>query len=172
LAKKYPDIGVRVSIEGLSEVNDQLRGRKGGFDRGIPTLTELHRLGLKDIGFGQTLSDQNAHDLVPLYEPARWMKMEFATAVLHNSFYFHKSDNDIVDKEKVIDNLLKLIQRQLEENSSKSWFRAYFNLGLINYIKGNKRMLACEAGSVNFFINKNPHDSRNLLSNIDNSVTI
>lgn len=40
----------------------------------------------------------------------------------------------------------------MKENSPKSWFRAFFNLGLINYIQGGKRMLPCEAGTANFFI--------------------
>lgn len=30
--------------------------------------------------------------------------------------------------------------------------RAWFNMGLINYIEGGRRMLPCEAGSANFFI--------------------
>lgn len=34
----------------------------------------------------------------------------------------------------------------------KSWFRAYFNMGLINYIHDNQRLLPCEAGLVNFFV--------------------
>ena len=40
----------------------------------------------------------------------------------------------------------------MKENHPKSWFRAFFNLGLINYIRGNPRMLPCEAGTANFFI--------------------
>ena len=37
-------------------------------------------------------------------------------------------------------------------SSEESWFRARFNMGLINYIEGGRRMLPCEAGSANFFI--------------------
>ena len=51
LAEKYPKIGIRISIEGLSRKNDELRGREGGFDKGLRTLLELKRMGLKDIGF-------------------------------------------------------------------------------------------------------------------------
>ena len=31
LAEKFPNIGIRISIEGLSQKNDELRGRQGGF---------------------------------------------------------------------------------------------------------------------------------------------
>lgn len=152
LAKKYPQIGYRISIEGLSCKNDELRGRAGGFDKGLRTLLELHRLGIKDIGFGITVSNNNSADMLDLYELNRNLKMQFATASFHNSFYFHKYDNKVTNIDEVCGNFDELIQRLMKENSPKSWFRAFFNLGLINYIKGGRRMLPCEAGSENFFI--------------------
>jgi radical SAM protein with 4Fe4S-binding SPASM domain len=80
------------------------------------------------------------------------MGMEFATAAFHNSYYFHKEDNLISNKEEVCNDFRQLIEWQLKENNPKSWFRAWFNMGLINYIEGGRRMLPCEAGSANFFI--------------------
>jgi radical SAM protein with 4Fe4S-binding SPASM domain len=152
LAGKYPNIGIRISIEGLSTINDYLRGRDSGFDRGLKTLLNLRRMGIKDIGFGITVSNNNSEDMLELYELSRNLNMEFATASYHNSFYFHKSTNEITNKEEVTNNFYELIDRLLKEKSPKSWFRAFFNLGLINYIEGNRRFLPCEAGSVNFFI--------------------
>lgn len=57
LAEKYPKIGIRISIEGMRDKNDELRGRSGGFDKGVGILRELKRMGLKDIGFGITVSN-------------------------------------------------------------------------------------------------------------------
>jgi radical SAM protein with 4Fe4S-binding SPASM domain len=152
LAEKFPNIGIRVSIEGLPIMNDQLRGREGGFDKGLRTLLTLKEMGVKDIGFGQTVSNKNSHDLIPLYELSKSLGMEFATASFHNSYYFHKDDNYVTNKDEVIANFHQLIERMLREKSPKSWYRAFFNLGLINYIKGKPRMLPCEAGTANFFI--------------------
>ena len=152
LAEKFPKIGIRVSIEGLSTINDYLRGRDSGFDRGLKTLFGLRRLGVKDIGFGITVSNDNSADMLELYELSKNLKMEFATASYHNSYYFHKDDNVVTNKDAVTENFWELIDRLLKENSPKSWFRAFFNLGLINYIQGNRRLLPCEAGTVNFFI--------------------
>ena len=152
LAKRFPNIGIRVSIEGLEAKNDELRGRETGFKRGIATLEGLRKLGIKDIGFGITVSNKNSHDMLDLYELSKEMKMEFATAAFHNSYYFHKDDNFITNQDVVIKNFETLIDRLLKENNPKSWYRAFFNLGLINYIKGGKRMLPCEAGTANFFI--------------------
>ena len=152
LARKYPQLGFRISIEGLSCKNDELRGRNGGFDKGLRTLLELRRMGIRDIGFGITVSNNNSADMLDLYELNRNLKMQFATASFHNSFYFHKYDNKVTNIDEVCGNFDELIQRLMHENSPKSWFRAFFNLGLINYIKGGRRMLPCEAGSENFFI--------------------
>ena len=152
LSEKYPELGFRVSIEGLSQKNDELRGRDSGFDRGLRTLLGLREMGRKDVGFGITVSNNNSKDMLWLYELAKQLNMEFATASFHNSFYFHKDDNEITNKEEVIGNFKELIERLLKENHPKSWFRAFFNLGLINYIRGGKRLLPCEAGTENFFI--------------------
>ncbi len=152
LAERFPNIGIRVSIEGLSQKNDDLRGREGGFDRGLKTLLGLQEMGVKDIGFGCTVSNQNSGDMLTLYKLSKAMGVEFATATFHNSFYFHKDDNIIENKDAVIEDFHQLIESLLKENNPKSWFRAFFNLGLINYIRGGKRMLPCQAGTANFFI--------------------
>ncbi len=152
LAKRFPNIGIRISIEGLSQKNDELRGREGGFDKGLRTLLKLREMGVKDVGFGITVSNNNSSDMLSLYSLSKKLNMEFATAAFHNSYYFHKDDNTISNKEEVCSNFAKLIEMQLKEKHPKSWFRAFFNMGLINYIEGNRRMLPCEAGMVNFFV--------------------
>lgn len=152
LAKRFPKIGIRISIEGLSCKNDELRGRIGSFDKGLRTLLILKEMGIKDIGFGCTVSNNNSEDMLSLYRLSKSLGMEFATAAFHNSYYFHKNDNVITNKNEVCSNFEKLIEMQLNENHPKSWFRAFFNMGLINYIEGNRRMLPCEAGIVNFFV--------------------
>jgi radical SAM protein with 4Fe4S-binding SPASM domain len=152
IAKKNKDLGIRISIEGLPTANDELRGIKNGFDHGIRTLLELQRMGVKDIGFGITVSDRNAKDMIELYQLAKAMNLEFATAVVHNSYYFHKYDNQITEKDEVIRHFEELIRELLCTKKVKNWFRAYFNYGLINYIKGQPRLLPCKAGSENFFV--------------------
>ena len=152
LCKEFPKVGIRISIEGLQETNDKIRGIPNGFTRGYETLKTLVEMGHPDVGFGMTVQDMNCEDLVPLYNIANDMGMEFATATLHNSFYFRKTDNKIDDKLKVAQNFEKLINELLKSNSPKKWFRAYFNHGLINYIYGNKRLLPCDMSKNAFFI--------------------
>jgi Fe-coproporphyrin III synthase len=152
LCKKYPDLGIRISIEGLQESNDTIRGIPNGFDRGLRTLLTLRRMGIKDIGFGMTVQDMNCKDLLPLYELSNALGYEFATATLHNSHYFYKLDNRIENKDVVCKEFSKLIVELLKSKSIKKWFRAYFNYGLMNYIYGGNRFLKCEMGSESCFI--------------------
>jgi Fe-coproporphyrin III synthase len=152
LVEKFPRLGIRVSLEGFSVINDELRGRKGSFDRGLYVLLALKKMGIRDIGFGITLSERNAGDLLKLYDLAKTLGMELATAAVHNSFYFHTSDNQFTDPGKIADNLDQLIDQFLKEKNPKSWFRAYFNYGLKNYVHGGKRLLPCRAGTLNFFL--------------------
>ena len=86
LAEKFPNIGIRISIEGLSRKNDELRGRDGGFDKGLRTLLTLRDMGVKDIGFGITVSNNNSNDMLSLYHLAKQLGLEFATAAFHNSY--------------------------------------------------------------------------------------
>ncbi len=152
LARRFPTLGFRISLEGLPAANDELRGLKDGFDHGLRTLLRLRAVGVKDIGFGITLSDRNADDLLELYELADAMGLEFATAAVHNAYYFHKSDNVITQPERVAGNLEKLAYRLLQTRKPKNWFRAWFNMGLANYVRGNPRLLPCGVGTDLFFV--------------------
>ena len=153
LFEKYGNrIGIRISIEGLPAANDELRGIKNGFDHGLRTLTTLHGMGIKDIGFGMTVSDRNARDLIELYRLADAMGLEFATATTHNSFYFHKEDNGFQDQEMVARSFENIARELLKANHPKKWFRAYFNMGLARKVRGQKRALPCEVGTDMFFV--------------------
>lgn len=153
LAEKYGNrIGIRISIEGLPAANDELRGIKNGFDHGLRTLLSLHGMGIKDIGFGITASDRNAKDMIELYRLADAMGLEFATATTHNSYYFHKHDNRYEDVEMIAGEFENIAVELLKTNKPKNWFRAYFNMGLANKVRGGKRPLPCEVGTDVFFL--------------------
>ena len=152
LCREFPQIGIRISIEGLEKTNDDIRGLPNGYQKGYDTLKMLREMGMKDVGFGMTVQDKNAPDLVPLYKISEKLGMEFATASLHNSFYFVETKNIIKDRPMVAQNFENLINELLHSRNPKKWFRAYFNHGLINYIYGQHRLLPCDMSFDTFFI--------------------
>lgn len=152
LCEEFPNIGIRISIEGLEQTNNEIRGLNDGFNKGYSTLKKLVEMKHPDVGFGMTVQDKNAKDLVALYDLSNEMGMEFATASLHNSFYFVEAKNIIHDRPMVAQEFENLINKLLASKSPKKWFRAYFNHGLINYIYGQKRLLPCDMAFDTFFI--------------------
>ena len=152
LCEEFPNVGIRISIEGLEETNNKIRGLNDGFNKGYSTLKKLVEMKHPDVGFGMTVQDANAKDLVALYNLSNELNMEFATASLHNSFYFVEAKNIIKDRIMVGKEFENLVNELLKSNSPKKWFRAYFNHGLINYIFGQKRLLPCDMAFDTFFI--------------------
>ena len=101
IAEKFPDVMIRISLEGLPALNDRLRGTKNGFDHALRSIMELKKTKIKDIGFSVVICDKNIKDLVNLYNLAVCLDVEFAQSTMHNSWYFHKTDNEIIDREIV-----------------------------------------------------------------------
>ena len=67
LCQEFPQVGIRISVEGLEQTNNEIRGLEDGFRRAVETLKKLREMGRKDVGFGMTVQDRNAAELVPLY---------------------------------------------------------------------------------------------------------
>lgn len=152
LCQEFPKVGIRISIEGLEKTNNEIRGLEDGFNKGYSTLKKLAEMKHPDIGFGMTVQDDNAKELLDLYELSNKMNLEFATASLHNSFYFVENQNIIKDRIMVAKEFEKLVNELLNSKQPKKWFRAYFNHGLINYIFGQPRLLPCNMAFDTFFI--------------------
>lgn len=151
-ARGHKGIGIRVSLEGLAAVNDRLRGLAGSFDHGLRTIRGLKDMGVADVGFGMTISDENHDELLKLYRLAKDLGVEFATAAVHNSFYFHAYDNALTKRAEIVRNLDELIRDLLKSKRPKNWYRAYFNRGLAEYVRGNPRLLPCTAATDVFFL--------------------
>lgn len=152
LVKKYPDIKIRISVEGFEATNDRIRGEKGGFDKKISAMEQLIEAGGTDLGFATTFQDENITEVVDMYRLTKKMNIEFATSALHNGFQFHKNDNYQYDRLQVARRVEELITEMLKSSSVKSWFRAYLNLGLIEKILGHDRLIPCTAGTDFIFV--------------------
>ncbi len=159
IAEKFPRVMIRISLEGLPALNDRLRGIPNGFDHALRSMLELKKTKVKDLGFSIVICDKNVGDLLSLYELSAGLGVEFAQSTMHNSWYFHKSDNAIERRELVLDELEKFIAVLLGSRRGsfrlrvKDWLRAYFNARIYNYIKYNRSCQGiCSAGTDLFFV--------------------
>jgi len=158
IAKRYPEMTFRISLEGLPKVSDEIRGLKDGFDKGLRAILGLLDIGVKDVGISMTISDRNVHDLIPFYHFAARMGIEFTQCVPHNSHYFHKLDNEIRDVPAWRKEVREFMRVLLTSNRRefrlrvKDWFRAYLNLGLLLHVTEGRRPLTCGGGTDFFFV--------------------
>ena len=158
IIQKHPDIRIRISLEGLPKKNDEIRGMKNGFDHAMRSMLKLKDLGAKDIGFAITLSHRNADELVDLYHLCANMGVEFSQCVVHDAWQFRVPENVIESKEEVSEKIREFIRQLLKSKRKdlalrvKDWYRAYLNRGFINFIRGDKRLLPCGAGTDIVFI--------------------
>jgi Fe-coproporphyrin III synthase len=152
IGRAYPEITIRISLEGMRWVNDEIRGIPDGFDRAVAAFQGLRTAGVKDLGFAVTIQDGNAADLLNLYQFVSAQHAEFAQAVPHNSYYFHKDDNEIQDVALVQGAIRDLMTAFLRFGRPKEWFRAYLNRGLVDFVGGVSRRLDCTGGTDIFFL--------------------
>ncbi len=152
IIQKYPNIKVRFSIEGDDLTNNTIRGEEDGFRKKVEGLKKLKEAGGTDLGFATVIQDENASQLVQVYEMAKSMGVELATSTLHNAWQFHKNDNYFYDRIRVAKEVEGLITAMMKTNKVKNWFRAYLNLGLIKKILGQDRLIKCTAGTDFIFI--------------------
>jgi MoaA/NifB/PqqE/SkfB family radical SAM enzyme len=152
IVREFPDIKIRISVEGFEATNDRIRGERDGFKRKTETMERLLAAGGSDLGFATTFQDENIEEVVDVYRMARDLDVEFATSALHNAFQFHKNDNYIYDRRRVAKRVEALITEMLRTWSVKNMFRAYMNLGLIAKILGQDRLHACTQGTDSVFI--------------------
>lgn len=147
IIKRYPDIKVRFSVEGNEATNNAIRGEKNGFRTKLDGIRMLREAGGTDLGFAMVIQDENADQLVRVYELARSEGIELATSTLHNAWQFYKNDNYFYNRMTPAKEVEGLITAMLRTNKVKNWFRAYLNLGLIEKILGHDRLIPCTAGS-------------------------
>lgn len=156
LAKRYPDILIRVSLEGLPAVNDSKRGLKDGFDHAMRTMLELRKTKCRNIGFSVVISPDNYKDLLPLYELCVALGVELGNSTVHNSWYFHKDDNQIeslealAEHEKFVKALLTSRRRGLKAKL-KDYGRAYFNRSIHRRLRGDSSGYRPQCGALDDF---------------------
>ncbi len=156
LANKYPNILIRVSLEGLPALNDVKRGTTDGFDHALRTILELKKTKCKNIGFSVVISPDNYKDLIYLYELCVALDVELGNSVVHNSWYFHKEDNQITSQDALkqhelfVKALLTSKRRGLK-NRLKDYGRAYFNKSIHRRLRGDEIGYRPECGALKDF---------------------
>ncbi|MDD4856907.1 MAG: radical SAM protein [Candidatus Krumholzibacteria bacterium] len=146
-------IGLAVSLDGIGEKHDEIRGVSGGFDKVVETLKQLRTIGYRNVRVAFTAQRSNAKHLGAVYDLSRQVGYQFTASVAQNSeFYFSTGDNQTVDPLDLEGELRYVMRKELLSASPKRWLRAYFYAGVLRYNVSKERILACRAGRDSFFM--------------------
>ncbi len=178
-----PDIGIAISIDGLEQMHDAMRGIPGGFNRDMETVKRLKtELGMTNIRLGFTITEKNIGHFKQVYDLTKELNLQFTHSFAQSSeFYFGgKKNTDFQqiademtigegmalgteDQENVSPSLRQLLRDQyqyiinseLKSWNLKRWFRAYFAFGMYQFITSHSPLISNAPGRDFFFLDPN-----------------
>ena len=153
LLKIGRNVGIAVSLDGIGEKHDEIRGIPGGFDKVVETLKQLRTIGYRNVRVAFTAQRGNVKHLGAAYDLSRQFGFQFTTSVAQNSdLYFSTDENQTVDPLDLAEELRYVMRKELLSLSPKRWLRAYFYKGVLSYNVSKERILPCRAGRDSFFM--------------------
>ena len=125
------------------------------------TILELKKTKCKNIGFSVVISPDNYKDLVNLYELCAYLDVELGNSVVHNSWYFHKEDNQITSEDALaaheeFTKALLTSKRRSLKGRLKDYGRAYFNRSIHRRLRGDAPGYRPECGALKDFFFVDP----------------
>jgi MoaA/NifB/PqqE/SkfB family radical SAM enzyme len=153
LRKTIPNIGIGVSLDGIGEVHDRIRGIKGAYDKALATLHQLRERDFTNIRIGFTAMNENTEEMQKVYDLTGELDVQFTMSVAQNSdIYFSTQANDNVLNGNLADALGYVMKNELMSYHPKRWMRAYYESGSLKFNEEGRRLLKCSAGLDFFYL--------------------
>jgi len=147
------DIAVRVSIDGLGDLHDAIRGTPGAYSKAVESLEVARQLGVRDLGICATLTRHNPGALQGIHDLARQRSIQFTFTIAHSSpVFFGDKRGEEPEPDRALPDLEVMQRRFYSSGNPKDWFRAYFVGGLADLVRGRPRAIRCRAGLDFFYL--------------------
>jgi Fe-coproporphyrin III synthase len=147
------DVAVRVSVDAVGDLHDDMRGVKGAFERAVETTKRLAKLGVRDLGLAATSTERNPGELSKVKALADELGVEFVATAAHSSaLFFGCHEAERPRSRMIVEQMAEVMNDQLRSRRPRDWAKAYYSRGLIDYVEGRPRRLACRAGIDFFFL--------------------
>jgi len=152
-----PRVGVAVSLDGVRDVHDRVRGVRGAYGKARHAINLLRRLGVRRVRIAFTATPVNVGHMRKVYDISRDLGVEFTCAVAHCSpHYFHTAEGDFaLPPGELRSEVQSIVKQELHTWSPRRWARAYFTAGLLRFAEGRGRPLPCTAGADTLFVAPN-----------------
>lgn len=147
------NLAIRVSVDGLEEVHEQMRRIPHGFDKVVETLDRLDQLGIKDLGIALTATRHNSDQILPVQQYAKKRGIHFTMQVAHDSpIYFGEHEQIAPHPTQTTPQIQEVIKESFRTTNPRNWLRAYYFDGMIDHLCGQPRRLTCQAGRYSFYL--------------------
>lgn len=146
--------GIALSLDGMGEMHDKIRGVPQAFEKVETTLKGLLKNGITNIRLAFTVGTLNVSHLSRVYDFAEKYGVELTLAFAQSSdFYFGGKENfENPDKKILKEQFAYIIQQELSKFKIKRWLRAYFAYGLYSLAAKDEQLLFSPAGEDYFFL--------------------
>ena len=148
----HRNLQVTISLDGLGEVHDRIRGVPGAWEKVNRTFDRLGEIGLGRRNFG-TITSENYRSLPDVYDYARKRGAGFSPAIAQSSKYLNVEVPHI-EHDKVYEVLAPIVRENLRSWSPLNWVRAFFLYGSLRYLATGKRIVECDAFEGQFMIDQ------------------
>lgn len=155
ILKYVPTAGVGISIDGIGEMHDKIRGIPGGFNLATKTVKVLREeLEMDNLRLAFTISKQNILHMSKVYDLSRELGVQFTLALAQSSEFFFggKQIEEGPSEAELKEQFDYVIRREIKSWQPKRWARAYFAESLYNFAKTGKQALPSRAGVDFFFL--------------------
>lgn len=137
IIKFYPQITLAVSLDGISETHDKIRGVKGAYKKVLETISLAKKAGVKEISCGMTIQEENYDEILEVKGVVEGLGAEFSCFLADQGEYYNtKSKSGLSKKAR------SSIIRSLES------FRGDYYLDnlRLQLLGKRKRQLPCYSG--------------------------
>ena len=147
---------IAVSIDGLADTHDRIRGVPGAFDHAIRTVESLKRISAKKFAglrLAMTLSQANSDQLLAVADLAKKYNLELSLVPAHASeVHFLTNDTSTPEMNVLLPQLEVFVSCLLRSASPRQWLRAHFADRVKKYLTGSLPKFSCQAGRDFFFL--------------------
>jgi len=148
---------ITVSLDGPTEVHDQIRGVPGGWDKAVETFKRLRPIPKVEAYFGMTLSKDNVglvdetiqsvKNQIPSISPR-----DFHVNIAHTSTSYYHTEGEIEFDKKEAARQIQAFRSKKGWHTPVLWLEQKYLKKVPNYLSTGVTPLPCKAASVSCFI--------------------
>jgi len=149
----HRNVQVTISLDGVGEVHDRIRGIPGAWNKVNRTFDRLGEIGLKQRNFAFTITRDNFAALPDVYAHARSKGAGLSLAVAQSSKFLNVEIPPI-EFDKVYPHLAPIVEAHLKSGNPMDWVRAFFQFGVLRYLDTRQRPIECDVFEHQFMIDQ------------------